>query len=147
RVVPHISTFLQVCAAVAMGTGVTVLCRNKASYQWWQEALMLFQQSGFSLENINVYFPSDSSYEEVLHRDVVSYFILDGSEEWTKSGLAFIYGNERKERRIRNIFTPFDTFNPTDFKRLCGNYIWVRAFAVNTMRHGAPLDLDLDVEL
>lgn len=147
RVVPHFSTFLQVCAAVTMGTGVTVLCRSKASYQWWQEALQVFQQAGFSLENINVYFPSDAAYEEVLHEPLVSYFILDGSEAWTESALKIVYGNSRKERRIRNIFTPFDTFNPTDFKRLCGNYIWVRAFAVNTMRHGAPLDLDLDVEL
>lgn len=147
RTVPHISTLLQVIAAVAMGTGVTILCRNNESYKWWKEVINLFYHSGFSLENINVYFPKNAPLEEVLQKDLVSYFIIDGNELWTRSVFQIIHSNERKERRIRNFFTPFDTFNPTDFKRLCGNYIWVRAFAVNTMRHGAPLDLDLGVEL
>jgi len=146
-VVPNISTFLQVCAAVLMGTGVTVVTLNKGSYEWWQGVLNYFQQSGISRENFIVYFPTKECLLSTLENKMVNYFILDGNEDWVKDTLGLIYNDKRDEVRIRHILTPFDTFNPTDFKRLCGNYVWVRAFAINTMRHGAPLDLDLDVEL
>lgn len=145
--VPHISTFLQVAAALLMGTGVTIICRNKASYDWWQAALNFYQQAGLSRENVSVYFPSNDCFKQLLKEPFVSYFILDGDTSWLGEILGMIYHKEYSEKRVKNIFTPYDTFNPTDFKRLCGNYVWVRAFAVNTMRHGAPLDLDLDVEL
>jgi RHH-type proline utilization regulon transcriptional repressor/proline dehydrogenase/delta 1-pyrroline-5-carboxylate dehydrogenase len=145
--VPHISTFLQVAAALLMGTGTTIVCRNKASYEWWQSALNYYQQAGISRENMSVYFPSDDCFKQLLREPFVSYFILDGDSEWLTKTLEKIFHQDYSEKRVKNIFTPYDTFNPTDFKRLCGNYVWVRAFAVNTMRHGAPLDLDLDVEL
>ncbi|MCF8060755.1 MAG: proline dehydrogenase family protein [Bacteriovoracaceae bacterium] len=146
-VVPQMNTFLQVAAATLMGTGVTIICRSKASYEWWQAALNYYQQAGFSRENINVYFPSEDAYQSILKAPLISYFILDSDESWITKTLSKIYDGEYNELRVRNIFTPYDTFNPTDFKRLCGNFVWVRAFAVNTMRHGAPLELDLDVEL
>jgi RHH-type proline utilization regulon transcriptional repressor/proline dehydrogenase/delta 1-pyrroline-5-carboxylate dehydrogenase len=146
-VVPHMNTFLQVSAAILMGTGVTIICRNKTSYDWWQGVLNYYQQAGFSRENVNVYFPSHDAYQSVLAEPLVSYFILDGDESWLTPTLGEIYNGKYNEKRVRNIYTPYDTFNPTDFKRLCGNFVWVRAFAVNTMRHGAPLNLDLDVNL
>ncbi len=145
--VPHISSFLQVAAAILMGTGVTVLCRSKKSYEWWQGISNYYYQAGISRENFVVYFPGDEAFEKTLKHPLVSYCIVDGDKKWVSRVLESIYDGDFNERRIRNIYSPFDTFNPTDFKRLCGNYVWVRAFAVNTMRHGAPLDLDLDVEV
>ncbi len=145
--VPHISSFLQVAAAILMGTGVTVLCRSKKSYEWWQGVSNYYYQAGISRENFVVYFPGDEEFERALRHPLVSYCIIDGNKVWVKRVLNSVYDGIESQQRIRNIFTPFDTFNPTDFKRLCGNYVWVRAFAVNTMRHGAPLDLDLDVDV
>jgi RHH-type proline utilization regulon transcriptional repressor/proline dehydrogenase/delta 1-pyrroline-5-carboxylate dehydrogenase len=145
--IPRVDVFLQVSAALLMGTGVTVLCRNQASYQWWCGVLNYFHNAGVSKENFNVSFPTKSAFDQALKHPLVNYYIVDGDEDWVKEINKVIFDESYSERRIRQVFTAYDSFNPTDFKRLCGNFVWVRAFAVNTMRHGAPLDLDLDVEV
>ncbi len=145
--VPRADVFLQVSAALLMGTGVTVLCRNEASYKWWCGVLNYFHNAGVSKENFNVSFPTKTAFDQALKHPLVNFYIIDGDEAWVKEVNGIIFDENYSERRIRQILTGFDSFNPTDFKRLCGNFIWVRSFAVNTMRHGAPLDLDLNVEV
>jgi RHH-type proline utilization regulon transcriptional repressor/proline dehydrogenase/delta 1-pyrroline-5-carboxylate dehydrogenase len=126
---------------------VTVLCRNQVSYEWWCGVLNYFHNAGVSKENFNVSFPKQEAFEQVLRHPLINYYIIDGDEAWVKKINSIVFDETYGERRIRHVLTAFDSFNPTDFKRLCGNFVWVRAFAVNTMRHGAPLDLDLDVEV
>jgi RHH-type proline utilization regulon transcriptional repressor/proline dehydrogenase/delta 1-pyrroline-5-carboxylate dehydrogenase len=145
--VPRLEAFMQVSAALLMGTGVTVLCRNQVSYEWWCGVLNYFHNAGVSKENFNVSFPKQEAFEQVLRHPLINYYIIDGDEAWVKKINSIVFDETYGERRIRHVLTAFDSFNPTDFKRLCGNFVWVRAFAVNTMRHGAPLDLDLDVEV
>jgi RHH-type proline utilization regulon transcriptional repressor/proline dehydrogenase/delta 1-pyrroline-5-carboxylate dehydrogenase len=145
--VPRIDVLMQVSAALLMGTGVSVLCRNQVSFEWWCGVLNYFHNAGVSKENFNVSFPNQEAFEQVLRHPLVNYYIIDGDEAWVKNLNSIIFDGSYSERRIRQVFTAFDSFNPTDFKRLCGNFVWVRAFAVNTMRHGAPLDLNLDVEV
>ena len=145
--IPHVTTFLQVSAAILMGTGVTVLCCNKKSYEWWSALFNYYQLAGISKENFSVYYPTEEALDKELSNPMINYFIVDGHQEFIEKVTPLIYSEEYTEKRVRQLFTPYDTFNPYDFKRLCGIYVWVRAFAINTMRHGAPLEIDLDVEL
>ncbi len=145
--IPHISTLLQVCASILMGTGITVLCCNEKSYSWWSTLLNHFHNTGVSKENFNVFYPSADAVQKELKNPMINYFIVDGNQEFIQKMSAMIFNEEYTEKRVRQLFTPYDTFNPYDFKRLCGLFVWVRAFAINTMRHGAPLEIDLDVEI
>ena len=43
---------------------------------------------------------------------------------------------------MRTILTKADHLKSNDFYHQSLNFIWVRSLAINTMRHGAPLDLD-----
>ncbi len=145
--IPHITTFLQVSAAILMGTGVTILCCNAKAYEWWSALFNYYQLAGISKENFSVFYPTEDALDKELKNPMINYFIVDGHQEFIERVTKHIYSEEYSEKRVRQLFTPYDTFNPYDFKRLCGIYVWVRAFAINTMRHGAPLEIDLDVEL
>ncbi len=145
--IPHVTTVLQCCAAILMGTGVTVLTCNEKAYAWWSSLFNYFHLSGISKENFTVYYPTEEALDRELRNPMINYFNVDGNQEFIAKTAELIYSEEYTEKRVRQLFTPYDTFNPYDFKRLCGIYVWVRAFAINTMRHGAPLEIDLDVEV
>jgi len=145
--IPHVSTFLQVTAALLMGTGVTVLCCNEKAYRWWSDLFNYFQLAGLSKENFSVYYPTEEVFDKELRHPLITYFIVDGHQQFIEKITPHIFPKDYPEKRVRQLFTPYDTFNLYDFKRMCGLFVWVRAFAINTMRHGAPLEIDLDVEI
>lgn len=140
---PSFVTFLQFMSAVAMGVGVTVVARTQASYQWWSQAVEILNLNGFSRENIDVYFATEARTQEALSEPLLSTVIYDGSREGLEQVLEEVYQHLPKAQRMRRLMTSFDSADIRDFKRFCEHHIWVRSFAVNTMRHGAPLSLEL----
>jgi len=145
--IPHITTVLQCFAAILMGTGVTVLTCNEKANSWWSSLFNHLYNSGVSEENFRVYYPTEEALDMELCNPLINYFNVDGNQDFIERTTKIIYSEQNSEKRVRQLFTPYDTFNIYDFKRLCGIYVWVRAFAVNTMRHGAPLEIDLDIEV
>ncbi len=137
---PAFITLMQVMSAVAMGTGVSIVTRTEEAYAWWNLVIETFHHNGFSKENLDVYFSSNEGLKKALEEEKISTVILDGELE---SFLSILFPTDMREKRMRALLTPFDAADPDDFKRLCEHYVCMRSFAVNTMRHGAPLDLEL----
>lgn len=141
--IPRFETLLRVMAAIAMGTGVTVMCRNQKSFEWWSRVLRNARQSGISKENFDVYFVSQAQMEHALSDGMISTVIVDGSLDMVAEVAKLSYRPNEKLKRMKKLQSLHDGVTIHDFRSLFSSYSWVRSMAINTMRHGAPLDLEL----
>jgi len=140
---PYFNILLQVFSAIAMGSGVTILCRNTETYEWWGQLRIILSRAGFSRENFDVYLPSENQLNKAISNSLVSTILVDGDSTKVQKTLNAVYTGTFNESRMKLVLSPHDSPNPEDFKQMLANFAWVRSFAVNTMRHGAPLDLGL----
>ncbi|NOT77929.1 MAG: aldehyde dehydrogenase family protein [Bacteriovoracaceae bacterium] len=139
---PSLKTLIQVLSCISLGTGLTIACKNKKSFMWWMNFRDTLFQVGFSKENIEVYFAQSHELKKVLNHPMLSVLIYDGLIEEFNT----IVGNnmdQGAEKRMKLILTSEDHLKANDFYHQALNFVWVRSLAVNTMRHGAPLDLEI----
>jgi RHH-type proline utilization regulon transcriptional repressor/proline dehydrogenase/delta 1-pyrroline-5-carboxylate dehydrogenase len=140
---PHLKTLIQVFSALTSGAGVAVACRNKRSFQWWMNLRDNLYQAGFSKENLEVYFTKTSELTTVINDPKLSVIIYDGPMEEFSAHVGNFLDEGKKDERMKLILTVNDHLKEGDFYHQALNYVWVRSLAVNTMRHGAPLDLEI----
>ncbi len=140
---PELKTLIQIFSAITAGTGLTVACRNKSSFQWWMNLRDSLFQAGFSKENIEVYFAKSQELEKAINNPKLSVIIYDGNMEDFGAHVGHFLDDARADQRMKLILTVADHLKASDFYHQTLNYIWVRSLAVNTMRHGAPLDLEI----
>lgn len=140
--IPTIKTFIQFLSCISSGAGVIVLARNHKSFLWWKNILDLLLQAGFSKENIDVFHVNSKDLKRVLNNPKLSMVLFDGDLSSYKTHLSDCFEQNTLELRMKHILTKSDHISSEDFYNQLLQFINVRSFAVNTMRHGAPLDLE-----
>ncbi|OUR97911.1 hypothetical protein A9Q84_06870 [Halobacteriovorax marinus] len=140
---PDFEMIIEALAAIVSGSGLTILCRNNSSYDWWMGIRDVVFEHGISKENFEVYFVSEDLLKKTLGHPEIKNVLVDGDESCLQEVIEFSYRNSSEHKVMRNFSSKFDTSDITDFKRICRQYVNVRSFAVNTMRHGAPMDVIL----
>ena len=138
----HFSTLIQFLTALSLGIGVTVLARNKNSEKWWNRVVSIFRVQGITKKSLDVFLPSESVLELIFEREDLKTIIIDGNAEKVELLLPKIINNQRKQNTLKKIITPIDCPSVDDFEATLLLFINVRSFAINTMRHGAPLSLE-----
>lgn len=139
---PELKTLIQIFSCLSVGTGLTIMARNRKTFQWWMNLRDLFYQSGFSKENFDVYLVSFKDLVRTLNNSKLSVIIYDGVLSDYDLHIGSKLDDGKNDLRMKTILTTADHLRASDFYHQALNYIWVRSLAVNTMRHGAPLDLD-----
>ncbi|MEA9356514.1 bifunctional proline dehydrogenase/L-glutamate gamma-semialdehyde dehydrogenase [Bacteriovorax sp. PP10] len=140
---PQLKTLIQVFSCLAAGTGLSVVCRNNRSFQWWMNLRDTLFAAGFSKENLEVYFTKTSELANVINDPKLSVIIYDGLMEEYSAHVGDFLNDGKTDQRMKLILTVNDNLKAQDFYHQALNYVWVRSLAVNTMRHGAPLDLEI----
>jgi RHH-type proline utilization regulon transcriptional repressor/proline dehydrogenase/delta 1-pyrroline-5-carboxylate dehydrogenase len=140
---PQLKTLIQVFSCLAAGTGLSVVCRNNRSFQWWMNLRDTLFAAGFSKENLEVYFTKTSELANVINDPKLSVIIYDGLMEEYSAHVGDFLNDGKADQRMKLILTVNDNLKAQDFYHQALNYVWVRSLAVNTMRHGAPLDLEI----
>lgn len=140
---PELKTLIQIFSAISVGTGVTVLARNNLAYNWWKNIQNAIYHAGFSKENFDVVFVTSNELKRTLNSLKLSVIIFDGDLEIYDQHIGSFLDDGRSDLRMRRILTIADHIKANDYYHQTLNYIWVRSLAVNTMRHGAPLDLEI----
>jgi RHH-type proline utilization regulon transcriptional repressor/proline dehydrogenase/delta 1-pyrroline-5-carboxylate dehydrogenase len=140
---PSMKTLIQIFAGIIVGTGMTILCRNKETYLWWMTLRDQFYKSGFSNENIDVYAVHSEDLARALNDQKLSVIIYDGNLTDYSLHVGNFLNDGKNDLRMRQILTICDHLQAKDFYHQHLNFVWVRSMAINTMRHGAPLDLNL----
>ncbi len=139
----YLSSLTQFIAAVAAGTGVSIACRNEASFYWWTKLVGLFFKAGISMEHVHVQQLSKEGLTKAITGKQVSTIIVDGKIEQLREILERVYNHQFNEKEMIKIISPHDAPFIEDFYQQMHLFTQCRSFAVNTMRHGAPLELDL----
>ena len=138
---PSTVTLVRVLSALAMGVGVSVLARNQEAHTWWEQLLKVCKAAGIKTSQFALYFASEKQLGNILEDASLSFVLLDGPVSlFSKVGKMLEVKNERD--RVVQILSNDDIHGVYDFKYFCLQFVCERAFAVNTIRHGAPLDLD-----
>jgi RHH-type proline utilization regulon transcriptional repressor/proline dehydrogenase/delta 1-pyrroline-5-carboxylate dehydrogenase len=140
---PQLKTLIQVFSCLAAGTGLAVACRNKRSFQWWMNLRDSLYQAGFSKEHLEVYFAKGQELAAAINDHKLSVIIYDGPMEEYSAHVGNFLDEGKLDQRMKLILTVNDHLKASDFYHQALNYVWVRSLAVNTMRHGAPLDLEI----
>jgi RHH-type proline utilization regulon transcriptional repressor/proline dehydrogenase/delta 1-pyrroline-5-carboxylate dehydrogenase len=138
---PQLLSLMHWLSALAAGTGVAVACTSQESYSYWKGLCDAAWQAGFSHNNLEVYLVSKSELEEMqAHEGLAAQYIsapAGSRDEILRHSLP--PGSLRVHMRALYHDGEHPSFeSPQDWIEL---YVYVRAFAVNTMRHGAPLEL------
>ena len=116
---PSITTILRTLSALAMGTKITVCAGNHSSFIFWEEFLAPLKGR----------IPIATSIDQAPPDTIL---LLDAPlSQLQKLNLDSL------------IKILCDEDAPQDFESLCLEFVHIRTFAINTMRHGAPMEIDL----
>ncbi len=136
----NMQTFFAVLMALTTGTGITVLCSNNKAYHWWSYLIDILKKNRFSKKNIDCYFVSKDKMISLLSEnfDVV---ICDGDTESIKE-FNDLCGQKNGQFVMTTFISPLEDNIGGDFFDLFHLFSCERSYAVNIMRHGAPMELD-----
>jgi RHH-type proline utilization regulon transcriptional repressor/proline dehydrogenase/delta 1-pyrroline-5-carboxylate dehydrogenase len=137
---PNIKIILHFLSALAVGSGLTILARNEKSFTSWTYVINLMHQSGFSTENLNIFYVSEKILLKFVQDDQIQFVIADGNLEYLADLMPYLFQN--KGEHLTSLLTAYDAPHSWRFKRFLKQFILIRSFAVNTMRHGAPLEIN-----
>ncbi len=139
----YISSLMSVISALVRGVGVSIVCRNDESFFWWSKIVTYFRHAGISSTQIRIQQISREALKDTLESHVVTNVLVDGRlqqfEELSQISFNFNY----TEKDMIKFYGPFDSPNLTNPQGFLDQFSLVRSFAINTMRHGAPLELDI----
>lgn len=133
---------LSMIMALLAQTKITVLVTTTDGYQEWIELINFFHLAGFSKGQVDLYMVSKEVKVKTLQRPEIELFYLDEKDPYPdrellmarkfSHNMPIIFDNDQANRALSDIAFFFEQF------------ILVRSFAINTMRHGAPLELEIN---
>ncbi|MBI4223465.1 MAG: aldehyde dehydrogenase family protein, partial [Deltaproteobacteria bacterium] len=132
---PDLKTFLYLLAAWGLGCEIKVLCKKEETYAYWKTIEK-------NLKPIPVELADAPRIVKALQDRDLSFLILEGNADEVQHFLAQIYDGTDEKRLMRRVLTKLDAPDIHDFERYLEPFVHVRSFAVNVMRHGAPLEVD-----
>ncbi|MBN19939.1 MAG: hypothetical protein CL678_01540 [Bdellovibrionaceae bacterium] len=140
---PDLSSWIHAIVSLVQGSGLTVLSLSELALIKANRMKKMFVDLGGDPHALQVFGVTPSQAEEACRNLDLQTFILDGVPKNLEQSLKWIYSNAEVEPYMRSILTPFDAFYLLDPKSLFEQHVHVRTLAINLMRHGAPMDIDL----
>ena len=135
---------LQVVAAAFMGAGVSLACLNQEIHRRWLSIVRQFHTAGWDKNSINAFLTSEKVVQEHFKKSELSVIILDGPQGFVEPMLRHIYSGT-VEGGIKTVLTSVDVpVTPDELDSLLEKFTCLRSFAVNTVRYGAPFELNLE---
>jgi hypothetical protein len=84
---------------------------------------------------------SPESLKTLLHSPHYSFVYAGSYVKMHKELYSDILGGESLHKDMRRILSEADGVTHTDPQMVLDQLVWTRSLAINTMRHGAPLEL------
>ncbi|MEX1099050.1 MAG: aldehyde dehydrogenase family protein, partial [Bacteriovoracaceae bacterium] len=134
--------FVTVLFNLVIGNGVNIICANEEGYKAWSQIVNLAYISGVSPFNISCVKMSREKIMETLKTEDYDFLYLDGSIEYREEFRQEALKN-RLEHNLKRIYISGEWEDMEDFDQYIHRFTLARSFAINTMRHGAPLELTL----
>lgn len=128
-------------SALALGSGVSIACVTEESYMTWKGIVDVAYKAGFSKSSLDISLMSERSLDTLLQGP--HYHYVYASQFVAKHEVLYknIIGGKSLTESMRMILSEIDGIALTDYKSILDQLVWTRSMAINTMRHGAPLEL------
>ena len=134
--------FVTIVFNLLIGNGVNIVCANEEGYKAWSQIVNLAHINGVSPFNLCCSKMGKVKILETLKSEDYDFLYLDGAiegrEEFRKAALS----NPSKDS-LKRVFISGEWEDLEDFDQYIYRFTLARSFAINTMRHGAPLELTL----
>ena len=140
----QINSLYNMASALAVGSSITVLARSKHTFDLWKRVCDCFLNSGVSGDRLHVMIVDKDSLGGKLKDADSSFIIIDGDEVDVEELLTYVSEIAvDKLRYMRPVYTPVGGLESPDWIEFVKQFVFVRSIAVNTMRHGAPLEVNV----
>jgi RHH-type proline utilization regulon transcriptional repressor/proline dehydrogenase/delta 1-pyrroline-5-carboxylate dehydrogenase len=139
--VPSYKLLTYFFAALSLGSGISVACLTADSYRIWKGFLDLAWKSGFSKTNLDISLVDEKDLSLLLKRSEYSYVYADELYQFSKTIYQELLHDQSLSESMRLILSDLDGNMARDPSSILDLFVWTRSFAINTMRHGAPLEV------
>ncbi len=137
----HEQVLLSLIAALTVSTKVTILVRDNKAYAAWLPLVNLAYLAGFKEESLRLVHLDREAFYQLLSNTTAEVFYLDTNlgdfHQWYNLILS------RKTDYLPLILSNQERIEISSFEDYIMNFVLVRSLAVNIMRHGAPLALEI----
>lgn len=132
---------MDILVNIGVGNAVNLICLNSKCHEVWKPIIELVYKVGFSHLNIIDYNLDENQAIEALQDKSIQFVVSENAE----SLVYFISRNLFESDRVFLVkyVVSGSTIFMRDWDRYFKEYSIARSFAINTMRHGAPLELNL----
>ncbi len=138
---PNLKSLHYLMAALALGSGVAVACVSESAYSSWKGLLEIAWKSGFSKANLDISLVGPDRLREILLEPKYSYVYAGQFSTYRNELYQNLLPMESLSESMRSILSEIDGIGFTEPSLILDQFVWTRSFAINTMRHGAPLEL------
>ncbi len=137
---PGLKSILYFMGALSLGSGLSIVCLTEGSYKTWKSLVDLAWKAGFSKMNLDCTLASPETLKQYLQDPAYSFVFAGSLSDRPELYQDILAGNVLSET-MRLILSDKDGVSVHDPAHVLDQFVWVRAMAINTMRHGAPLEL------
>lgn len=139
---PSVKSIHYLFGALALGSGISIACVTEESYRSWKSILELAWKAGFSKTNIDCSMMSPEKLRELFKESHYSYLYAGHYVQYHDVLYKNVLDGKALTETMRLILSEADGVMITDPVQVLDQFVWVRSLAINTMRHGAPLELN-----
>jgi RHH-type transcriptional regulator, proline utilization regulon repressor / proline dehydrogenase / delta 1-pyrroline-5-carboxylate dehydrogenase len=138
---PGVRALQYFLGAMALGSGISIAALTPEAYETWKSILDIAWKSGFAKSNLDVAMMSPDSLKNILRSPHYSFVYAGSYVKMHKELYEDLLQGESLTKDMRRIFSDADGVTHTDAQMVLDQLVWTRSLAINTMRHGAPLEL------
>ncbi|MFA7614636.1 MAG: aldehyde dehydrogenase family protein, partial [Candidatus Caldatribacteriota bacterium] len=139
---PTLKSLCYLLSALALGSGVSVACVTEKSYSIWLKILDLAWKAGFSKTNLDISKVGKERLSVIFNQKEFSFVFAGGLSKYRDELYQELLIGLALDEYMRNILSEVDGIELSSPKTILDQFSWTRSIAVNTMRHGAPLELN-----
>ncbi|MGE3611220.1 MAG: proline dehydrogenase family protein [Bacteriovoracaceae bacterium] len=139
---PTTKTLYYLLGSLALGCGVSVAAMTEEAYQTWKSILDLAWKAGFSKTNLDIALVSPEGLNKIFKESCYSFVYAGQFVREHGSLYKNILPDEALSENMRHILSEADGVSLERPEDILDQFVWVRSLAINTMRHGAPLELN-----
>jgi RHH-type proline utilization regulon transcriptional repressor/proline dehydrogenase/delta 1-pyrroline-5-carboxylate dehydrogenase len=137
---PSHKAVLYFMGAMALGTGISIVCLTEGAYRTWKGIVDIAWKAGFTKMNLDITLASKEALQDYL-KDPKYSFIFAGAFTEVSDVYENVLNPQALSETMRLILSDVDGVSFFEPAHVLDQFVWTRSMAVNTMRHGAPLEL------
>ena len=138
---PSFKSISYLMGALSLGSGISIACTTHEAYSTWKGILDLAWKAGFSKSNLDISLVNDLDVTQLLEGPGYSYVYAGHYHNYHQELYQHMLDGQSLESNMRLILSENDGVIILSPASVLDLFVWTRSIAVNTMRHGAPLEL------